>query len=148
ASHIDVVFTWDGRNSWIAVTDNGNGMTEDGLVTAMTIAAKGPSSIRSPKDLGRFGMGLKTASFSQARQLIVATAATAGYRVVRAWDLNLVMQSEEWRLLKEIDPANTAILDRLWTGKGTVVLWRHLHRFDLAEITAGDMASQKHFYEE
>lgn len=148
ASHIDVMFTWDGRNSWIAVTDNGNGMTEAELVTAMTIAAKGPSSSRGPKDLGRFGMGLKTASFSQARQLIVATAPAEGHRVIRAWDLDLVMKSGEWRLLKEAEPAHTAILDSLWAGKGTVVLWKHLHRFDLAEISADDVPSQKHFYEE
>jgi hypothetical protein len=43
AGNIDVKFTWDGRNSWVAITDDGNGMTEEELVTAMTIAAKGPS---------------------------------------------------------------------------------------------------------
>ena len=73
-----MTFTWDGRDSWVAVTDDGYGMTEDELVTAMTIAARGPSTSRGPKDLGRFGMGLKTASFSQARQLIVTTAPPGG----------------------------------------------------------------------
>jgi hypothetical protein len=148
ARHIDVVFTWDGRNSWIAVVDDGYGMTEDELVTAMTIAAKGPGTSRGPKDLGRFGMGMKTASFSQARQLIVTTALPGEPRSNRVWDLDLVMQSGEWRLLQDIDPASAAILDRLWVGRGTVILWRHLHRFDRTGITAGDTPSQKHFYED
>jgi hypothetical protein len=148
ARHIDVVFTWDGRNSWIAVTDDGNGMTEDELVIAMTIAAKGPSTSRGLKDLGRFGMGLKTASFSQAGRLIVTTASAGGLRATRAWDLDLVIQSGEWRLLRDADPADAAIMECLWTGRGTIVLWRRLHRFDRPGITAGDVGSQKHFYED
>lgn len=148
ARSIDVVFRWDGKHSWAAVVDDGHGMTEDELVTAMTIAAKGPASSRGSDDLGRFGMGLKTASFSQARRLIVMTAPASGQRSVRAWDLDLVVRSGEWRLLQEVDPADAAILDQLWTGHGTIVLWRHLHRFDRPEITAGDTASQQHFYDD
>ena len=148
ARHVDVTFTWDGRDSWVAVTDDGNGMTEEELVTAMTIAARGPGISRGPKDLGRFGMGLKTASFSQARQLIVTTAPPGGTRSTRAWDLDLVVESGEWRLLQDVDSGDATVLDRLWAGQGTVVLWRHLHRFDRGEITVGDTASQKHFYED
>jgi hypothetical protein len=146
ARNINIEFTWDGRDSWIAVIDDGDGMSEDELVTAMTVAAKGPGVSRGPKDLGRFGMGLKTASFSQARQLIVASAPTGRARSTRAWDLDVVKRSGEWRLLREVEPADAAILDRLWTGRGTVVLWRHLHRFDLSGITADDIASKTHFY--
>lgn len=77
ARNIDVTFTWAGRDSWIAVVDDGRGMSAEELVTAMTVAARGPKTKRSSTDLGRFGVGLKSASFSQARQLSVA-AATAG----------------------------------------------------------------------
>ena len=45
ATHVDVVFSWDGRDSWVAVTDDGGGMTEPGLVTAMTIVARGLGKI-------------------------------------------------------------------------------------------------------
>lgn len=148
AASINVEFTWDGRNSWVAVTDDGNGMVEDELITAMTIAGKGPGTARGPKDLGRFGMGLKTASFSQARQLIVATTTPTGTRAIRLWDLDVVMQSGQWRLLQDLEPTDEAILDRLWTGRGTVVLWRHLHRFDLPGITADDPNSKTHFYDD
>ena len=148
AHHINVEFTWDGRDSWVAVVDDGTGMTEEELVTAMTVAAKGPGAPRGPKDLGRFGMGLKTASFSQARQLIVTTARSGGPRVTRAWDLNVVMHSGEWRLLQEVAPADAAILDSLWNGQGTVVLWRNLHRFDIQGITPTNSTAKTHFYEE
>lgn len=148
ASDVNIVPRWDGRESWIAVVDNGNGMTEADLVTAMTIAAKGPRADRGRLDLGRFGMGLKTASFSQARQLIVATAVPGGPRVTRIWDLDLVICSGEWRLQRDVEQADAAILESLWPGQGTVVLWRHLHRFDRSEISADDTEAQRHFYDD
>jgi len=148
AHHINVEFTWDGRNSWVAVVDDGIGMTEEELVTAMTVAARGPGAPRGPKDLGRFGMGLKTATFSQARQLIVSTTRSGGSRVIRAWDLDIVIRSGECRLLQEVAPADADILDSLWNGHGTVVLWRSLHRYDIAGITTADNIAKTHFYEE
>lgn len=147
ARQIDVNFTWDGRSSWVAVVDDGHGMTEPELVTAMTIAARGPSTPRTPRDLGRFGMGLKTASFSQARQLIVTSAAAGHQRATRVWDLELVRRTEEWRLLQDAG-SDDSLLERLWTGQGTVVLWRHLHRFDQPGVAADDVITQKHFYDE
>jgi len=148
ARQVDVVFTWDGQASWIAVMDDGQGMTEAELVTAMTIAARGPATPRTARDLGRFGMGLKTASFSQARQLIVTSAPAHQRRATRVWDLDLVKRTEQWRLLQDTEPADTSLLDSLWTGRGTLVLWRHLHWFDLPDVTADDVMTQKHFYEE
>ena len=59
AHNIDIEFTWAGRKSWIAVVDDGDGMTDTDLVTAMTVAARGPAVTRTSTDLGRFGVGLK-----------------------------------------------------------------------------------------
>jgi Histidine kinase-, DNA gyrase B-, and HSP90-like ATPase len=149
AQQVDVTFSWDGRESWVAVVDNGNGMSEHELVTAMTVAARGPDAPRGPHDLGRFGMGLKTASFSQARKLVVTSGGIkADSPATRAWDLDLVKKSGEWRLLCEASEADQQLLNRLWTGQGTVVLWRHLHRFDLSSVSAGDETAQGHFYED
>jgi Histidine kinase-, DNA gyrase B-, and HSP90-like ATPase len=147
AGRMDVTFTWDGRDSWVAVTDDGYGMSESELVTAMTIAARGPGTPRTPQDLGRFGMGLKTASFSQARRLIVASASTGRQRTTRVWDLELVKETGEWRLLQNAG-ADDGLVEKLWSGRGTVVLWRHLHRFDQSGVTAADVATEKHFYDE
>ena len=75
AQQVDVVFTWDGRDSWVAVIDDGRGMTESRAGHGddhRSPRTRAPNAAR--QDLGRFGMGLKTASFSQARQLIVTSA--------------------------------------------------------------------------
>ncbi|MCE6999973.1 ATP-binding protein [Saccharothrix sp. S26] len=150
ARSVEVVCTWEGAESWIAVADDGSGMTSSELLTAMTLAIKGPDTVRSAQDLGRFGMGLKTASFSQARQLTVTTKVVDGDWVTRTWDLATVRESGEWRLLYGSDPATEVVLDRLRDrrSKGTIVLWRRLHRFDSDEVTVLDQVSQRQFYGE
>ncbi|MEV0731879.1 ATP-binding protein [Polymorphospora sp. NPDC050346] len=150
ARQIDVSFSWDGRDSWVGVADDGCGMDTAELVTAMTVAGRGPSTPRTAKDLGRFGMGLKTASFSQAARLTVASRPATGDLGVRTWDLSVVTASREWRLLHGADSATLDLVGRLLpSGRGgTVVLWRGLHRFDVAGVTVGDEAAQRQFYTE
>ncbi|MGW3911147.1 ATP-binding protein [Streptomyces sp. NPDC005070] len=150
AQNIDVEFTWAGRDSWIAVVDDGEGMTPDGLRTAMTVAARGPMAARASTDLGRFGVGLKSASFSQSRQLTVATAIAGGGWHTRTWDLDVVEESGEWRLLHGADQDTMAVLDRLRStkGHGTVVLWRRLNGYHVSDISKDDERTQKQFYAE
>jgi len=69
ATRVDIHFAWNGADSWIRVADNGRGMSDAELEAAMRLGARDPREVRNPGDLGRFGMGLKTASFSQARVL-------------------------------------------------------------------------------
>ncbi|KJY36961.1 ATPase [Streptomyces sp. NRRL S-495] len=146
---VDVYFTWEGQTSWIAVTDDGRGMTEAELVTAMTVAARGPSTVRSATDLGRFGVGLKSASFSQARKLTVATATDGRWRV-RTWDLDVVERYKEWRLLREPDEATSALLAKLTNGcrHGTVVLWEQLSGYHDAAVAKEDQKTREQFYAE
>ncbi|GAA4896244.1 ATP-binding protein [Streptomonospora salina] len=149
ASTIDIEFTWAGRHSWVAVVDDGSGMTPEELVTAMTVAARGPDTVRSSTDLGRFGVGLKSASFSQARQLTVATARSGDW-CVRTWDLDVIEQAGEWRLLRDVDDATSRILDVLRgeADHGTVVLWRRLTGYHGAAVTEEDERTQQQFYAE
>src|SRR5690606_12363527 len=58
---------------FIAIIDDGEGMTEDELVAAMRPGSKNPLATRGEPDLGRFGLGLKSASFSQCRRLTVVS---------------------------------------------------------------------------
>ncbi|GAA1225574.1 ATP-binding protein [Kitasatospora nipponensis] len=149
AKKVDVEFTWAGRDSWIAIVDDGDGMTPDQLKTAMTVAARGPSAPRTAHDLGRFGVGLKSASFSQARQLTVASS-DAGTWNVRTWDLDIVEQSGEWRLLRGTDADTEKLVDRLVEnyGHGTVVIWKRLNGYHSDGVDADDEATQKQFYSE
>lgn len=149
ASTVDVEFTWAGKDSWIAVADDGAGMTAEDLVTAMTVAARGPAATRSATDLGRFGVGLKSASFSQARQLSVATARSGEWHV-RTWDLDVVETSGQWRLLRGADEATSELLERIrgTADHGTVVLWRRLNGYHVGAVTVEDERTQKQFYAE
>jgi len=69
AENIHVRFAWNDGSPWLAVIDDGCGMTPAELTDAMRLGSKNPLEERSKNDLGRFGLGLKTASFSQCRQL-------------------------------------------------------------------------------
>jgi hypothetical protein len=98
ARRVNVNCYWAGANSWIAICDNGDGMSEGKLQEAMRPGSESPLERRSEKDLGRFGLGLKTASFSQARRLTVFSRAGSCLSV-REWDLDYVEKWNEWRLL-------------------------------------------------
>src|SRR5262245_54892180 len=93
ASNIDIYFRWEGHNSWIAMLDDGQGMSEAALREAMRAGSANPLDERGPHDLGRFGLGLKTASFSQCRRLSVMSVAGEGQSATRSWDLDLVGSS-------------------------------------------------------
>ena len=69
--NINIRFSWDNGNPWISIIDDGNGMDMDELLTAMQIGSINPLDQRDPDDLGRFGLGLKTASLSQSRRFTV-----------------------------------------------------------------------------
>ena len=89
ASVIDVDLRWAGPNTIATIRDDGRGMSEEELRDAMRAGSRSPLEERSPEDLGRFGLGLKTASFSQARSLTVASKQKKnGPIAVRRWDLD------------------------------------------------------------
>ncbi|MGW3336148.1 ATP-binding protein [Streptomyces sp. NPDC001009] len=148
ASVIDVEFTWEGPNSWIAIADDGLGMSEESLVTAMTVAARWSATDRTATDLGRYGVGLKSASFSQCRLLTVCTAQADGLWVTRTWDLDVVEETGEWRLLREPPAEAGKILDKLTRDRshGTIVLWQRLRGY--RRTSASDTKTQNGFYEE
>jgi len=131
ASTVRVIICEDGRASWIALTDDGAGMDEATLIRAMTFGGINPSDPRDPDDLGRFGLGLKTASLSQCRRLTVLTRAVGGKVLVRCWDIDIIEASEQWALLRT---AQTPHLEKRFRQGleaqkcGTVVLWEVLDR--------------------
>ncbi|EIL96748.1 hypothetical protein UU5_06295 [Rhodanobacter sp. 115] len=64
ASNIRIDFGWNGKDSFVRISDNGHGLTADKLDEAMVLGSTSPLESRSTSDLGRFGMGLKTAWLS------------------------------------------------------------------------------------
>lgn len=130
ASQVDVSFTWAGPGSRITVADNGSGMTAGELEKAMRLGDRNPLEPRHPNDLGRFGVGLKTASFSQCRRLTVASRKEVATSCLR-WDLDEIAAAggQDWELLEGPAAGSEDLLTLLpASGTGTVVAWEVLDR--------------------
>ena len=126
AENIFVDFLWKGQGSYIYILDDGYGMDYKELVTAMTPGSKNPEDPRSESDLGRFGMGLKTASFSQCKRLTVITKKEGGEVLKRCWDIDFINEEEEWILLDYV--SDHYFVDKLNTlNRGTLVLWENFN---------------------
>ncbi|MEZ5367529.1 MAG: ATP-binding protein [Bryobacterales bacterium] len=112
----------------LAILDDGEGMTADELLAAMRHGSINPREKRAPGDLGRFGLGLKTASFSQCRRLTVATSKD-GVRSAAEWNLDTIDDADDWMISIPDDSEIQALpfTDRL-SRDGTLVLWRSLDR--------------------
>ena len=129
AEEIRIDLVHAGSESWIRIADDGVGMTERGLDEAMRYGSR---RAYGAEELGRFGLGLKTASLSQCRSLTVASRTTMRARVaVRRWDLAQIAASDSWSLERLTmrtapPPAVEPLRDRV----GTVVLWQRLDRVE------------------
>ncbi|NYG34569.1 ATP-binding protein [Sphaerotilus montanus] len=111
---------------YIAILDDGIGMSEDELVAAMRPGSKNPLSNREAPDLGRFGLGMKSASFSQCRRLTVVSR-KAGRTCAAIWDLDEVATRNEWAVQLPSDTVGIPAIDRLGPV-GTLVVWQKLDR--------------------
>ena len=118
-------------------------MSDAELESAMTLGDKNPLDTRSTHDLGRFGMGLKTASFSQCKRLTVASRKDGSCSCLR-WDLGILSENPDlgWMLFE--GPAKgsedlTSKLDHL--NHGTIVIWEVLDRIVTEDFTAEDFLS-------
>lgn len=126
ANRVEILSETETENPFIAVLDNGVGMSEQELVDAMRPGSRNPLEIRDKTDLGRFGLGMKSASFSQCRRLTVLTkkgGATSG----AVWDLDKVAFSNKWEI-ELIDNAHETSWANRINASGTIVVWEKLDR--------------------
>lgn len=127
AKNIWVNFEWLGSDTWLAVKDDGSGMNGEELVQALKPGSKNPLSDRKSNDLGRFGLGLKTASFSQARKLSVISKKENYSSVYWTWDLDFVKQTGNWDLINYLpDDKFEKEISKLKSG--TIVIWNDIDR--------------------
>ena len=148
ANRIGLEFHWSGSGSWIAVVDNGSGMNEAQLRQAMRVGSKSPLDQRDEADLGRFGLGLKSASFSVCKSLTVLSRIENGDIHVARWDLDVVMESGAWRLHRNLTPTGEEV--RKWLSNmsnGTIVLWEKLDRI-VGDAPVTDTGVQSNFVAE
>lgn len=129
AKKVIVDYDWNNGKPWIRLLDDGKGMTEERLREAMRLGCLSPLDVRNKEDLGRFGLGLKTASFSQCKLLTVHTKTEKGIVSTRSWDLDHVCNAREWEISVEAPEDSLPLLcamDNL--DHGTIVLCQKLDR--------------------
>jgi hypothetical protein len=131
ATKIDIFFYWAGGESFVAIVDNGHGMSCDELESAMRLGDRDPLEKRQSGDLGRFGLGLKTSAFSQGRRLTVASRAAGQDVACFGWDLDMLASAGDggWHLLEGADDDSFEAMQLVpLEGTGTLVLWEVLDR--------------------
>lgn len=137
ASQIDIRFAWNSGNPWLAIIDNGSGMTRSELIDAMRFGSMNPLNARNLDDLGRFGLGMKTASFSQCRHFSVLTKKNSEISCCE-WDLEQLSkkQNSSWELgiLDTSAIKQKRILDLVYneslaySHNGTIIFWEDIDR--------------------
>lgn len=130
------------REPFVAILDNGRGMSASELTQAMRHGSRNPADRRHPKDLGRFGLGLKTASLSQCRVLTVISK-QGGNLSARRWDFDVVQDSGRWLVV--VPPLEALqklpMFSRLEdVDSGTLVVWQ-----DFDRLTAGSTNLAREF---
>ena len=121
----------------LTLYDDGYGMDDAELKEAMRLATKNPNEERVKNDLGRFGLGLKTASFSQCKKLTVASKKN-GSISVRCWDLDFIAKRNSWDLqvLEVEDIKDIPLFNKLSENEsGTLVIWENIDRYQAEELS-------------
>lgn len=128
---------------YILIVDDGQGMEQIELVEAMHYATKSSDDVMN---LGKFGLGMKTASLSQAHHMSVASRRTAsGKLAIRAWDVDFLKSKKakgEWRLLKPaLSDLPARVSNMTKKSKGTTIYWTKLQRLipDLKQLSPDDL---------
>ena len=123
AHKITIQFDWEARR--IVISDDGLGMSEKDLIENMRIGSSDPDKTRSENDLGRFGMGMKTAAFSLGKRLTVITKSNSNVSTA-TWDLDQIPKIG-WNLIIR-DKSEISEFISLIGTQGTIVVIENLDR--------------------
>jgi len=123
------------HGGYVAVSDDGEGMSKEKLTEALSLAASAfqPSletESLSRSRLGKFGMGLKTASISQARVLTVVSKRKSQVNAIRL-DLDILATRQNWDAdsLSTDEIADLPFISKILSAtQGTLVIWQNLDR--------------------
>lgn len=128
ASRVEIFYSPIDR--YVAILDDGFGMNAHDINRAMKYGGVSPLETRHEKDLGRFGLGMKTASLSQCEVLTVVSKQGENISA-RRWDLNEIRRTNSWTLI-ELSPDETRDVPKFDALKilpsGTLVVWQELDR--------------------
>ena len=127
ATEVRIFYSALSDDSYFEICDNGKGMAYDEFNNALAFGTKKQRLFNDKNDLGRFGLGLKTASLSQCKRLTVITKQNGSY-FGAYWDVDDIIETNSWQItflddkaIKEIP--NIEYLEE--KNSGTIVLWRN-----------------------
>ena len=145
ANEIRIFYDPAFETPYFSICDNGTGMSAEEFDNALSFGTKKQRDFSNKKDLGRFGLGLKTASLSQCKKLTVVTKQN---RVLRGayWDVDDIIQANSWQLSylseEEIEQLPSSVIGYLKSKEsGTIVLWE---KFDRIMKTTSDFPATMH----
>lgn len=144
AKCIDIFFNTN-STPFIAIIDDGVGMDSLAITEAMRYGSTSPTEQRDANDLGRYGLGLKTASLSQCRKLTVVSKQADSY-VARRWDLDYILHTKKWSLeqLSEDEIQDLPGIEHLNNkAHGTMVLWQQLDKIQLGGLSVEKSVESK-----
>ncbi len=130
AGVVDIQINQDFQgNVRVSIADDGDGMDREGLIAAMRYDSRRRSD---PASLGKYGLGLKTASTAYCRRLSMISRNEGSAALHMAtWDLDHVMREQKWILSMSDGPNEEAAghLDEIAPrSSGTVVVWTKVDR--------------------
>lgn len=142
ATDIAVEIEFAGPDSIVYIADNGCGLDARGMLEALRFGSR---RSYGTGDLGRYGLGLKTASLSQARCVTVVSRPVGRKRpLYRSLDLDLIAEFDDWVLAeKDRDHAVVRSEQMLGSDTGTVVIWQNLDRVLPASGAQGGWAKRR-----
>ncbi len=144
AGATDIQIQWsvtrDGRK-FIHFADNGVGMTRDELEAGMRYGAPKRNSAKS---LGKFGLGMKTASTSCCKMLTVTSRKSPEQPLAKlVWDVDHVEGKNVWEMLEPpVTSEEEETFDEMVGSKGTLVIWSKCDRVLRGELEPGSAREQ------
>ena len=138
--NLEIVLHEDGRK-FVYFGDDGTGMDSASLYRAMRYGAPVRNNLES---LGKFGLGLKTASSSVClKYSLISRADPTASLAKLAWDLDYVADKRDWEMLREdVTPDEAEMFDELCGPTGTLVIWEKCDRILSKEYEAGGTKEQ------
>ena len=117
---------------YFAILDNGLGMNYEELKNAMTFGSDRSNKVDDSLDLGRFGLGLKSASLSQCRRMTVISKAENVINGM-SYDLDEIEEQNDWvlEILTDEEIFFMPCVDQLRKYEtGTLVIWQEFDKLD------------------
>lgn len=143
AKRIEILINTEHPPFTLFMADDGYGMTEEVLKICMRFPSASLETNRQTNDLGRFGLGMKTASFAQTRKLtVISRPGPDQAYAARTWDVDYLRQKQEWRIIVNSATEITDLLtsysslstDFLSEFKdytpNTIIAWQGLYKFE------------------